>query len=471
MAASPRFGAPPTGGSAIADDDSAIGCSSASPEPQVKVNGASPTISISDQEENFECLGEGSENELSRSMGHHRSQSQPEVPIRRTSWLRTSLRRASKDSASELPSSFRRYGSMRQSNKRSGVTNGYGSPVYRTPSFNSSGRSSNCDGDDMYSDLSLEDDVNDLNHKVQVLERQVTLLADNQHNEDDRYTRSKQDNATLQARLIMMEEQLRDAEMRAADQLDSEQRRHKELMQRIEREKVLEIENQQIRTQGLEKELRHAEVEVTRCQQQLQQALSERAALDERLSELQCALDSARLETARAAELERRGRQEREQERAVQERLMTELAAELQEAQRSAHLRLKTESDEAGRARLQQDRLEVELRRLRDENKELQEANEELQAQLLTTGLQEGRQLLDSGVKSLAAELGDMSGDQLHPAVFTAVSHQSFQLHRQLKQSLLEQQEVNKQLRNYIDGILLNIVENHPQLLEVKRSH
>ena len=37
---------------------------------------------------------------------------------------------------------------------------------------------------------------------------------------------------------------------------------------------------------------------------------------------------------------------------------------------------------------------------------ELQEANEELQAQLLTTGLQEGRQLLDSGAKSLAAELG-----------------------------------------------------------------
>ena len=44
--------------------------------------------------------------------------------------------------------------------------------------------------------------------QVQVLERQVTLLADNQHNEDDRYTRSKQDNATLQARLIMMEEQV-----------------------------------------------------------------------------------------------------------------------------------------------------------------------------------------------------------------------------------------------------------------------
>ena len=40
------------------------------------------------------------------------------------------------------------------------------SPVFRTPSFNSSGRSSNCDGEDMYSDISIEDDVSDLNQKV-----------------------------------------------------------------------------------------------------------------------------------------------------------------------------------------------------------------------------------------------------------------------------------------------------------------
>lgn len=44
-------------------------------------------------------------------------------------------------------------------------------------------------------------------------------------------------------RLQMLEESLRDVELRAAQQLAEEQRRNKELIVRVEREKQLEIEN------------------------------------------------------------------------------------------------------------------------------------------------------------------------------------------------------------------------------------
>ncbi|XP_037074565.1 rab11 family-interacting protein 4-like [Pollicipes pollicipes] len=300
----------------------------------------------------------------------------------------------------------------------------------------------------MYSDISIEDDVSDLNQKVQVLERQVTVLAENQNNNDDRYTRSKEENAGLQARLIMLEEQLREVELRSEEQLDSERRRHKELMQRLEREKTLELENQTIRLQSLEKEVRFAEAEAARARQQLEAAAAGRAQLEERLAELEAGL------------LERRGRQELEQERTLQSQMVAELSSELEDTRQQASLRLKTESDESGVMRLRQGELETELRELRQRNKELQESNEELQAQLLSNGLEEGRQLLESGPKSLALELEDMSGEEVD----------SGETLQKLKKSLLEQQDVNKQLRTYIDGILLSIVENYPQLLEVKHK-
>jgi len=94
--------------------------------------------------------------------------------------------------------------------------------------------------------------------------------------------------------------------------------------------------------------------------------------------------------------------------------------------------------------------MESEIRVLRDQNKRYKESNEELQAQLVSKSLEEGRTLLNhANNNSLAAEFEAMSENEMRKA-------------------LQDQQDVNLQLRAYIDSVLLNIMEKYPELLEVR---
>ncbi|XP_023159467.1 protein zntD-like isoform X2 [Ceratitis capitata] len=82
--------------------------------------------------------------------------------IPRDNWARMSLRRTTTSSSNPDSLTNRRWGSMRHSGRRQLGSNA----LARSSSFNSSGRSSNCDTtEDMYSDISL-DNVQDLNYKV-----------------------------------------------------------------------------------------------------------------------------------------------------------------------------------------------------------------------------------------------------------------------------------------------------------------
>lgn len=106
----------------------------------------------------------------------------------------------------------------------------------------------------MYSDISLEE-VPDLNHKLELLQRQITNLADTQMNSDDRTSRAKTENAVLQTKYEMLEETLRETELRAEERLVEEQKRYRELLARVEREAELKNENCQIRIQTIEMEV------------------------------------------------------------------------------------------------------------------------------------------------------------------------------------------------------------------------
>ncbi|XP_068618436.1 rab11 family-interacting protein 4A-like isoform X3 [Battus philenor] len=395
---------------------------------------SSPGNSISDAE-NFECYGEA-DGEVPANTLENGSRS-PANPLNRHSWTRTSLRRTPPSHQENLP--HRRWGSMRHSGKRQIGSNVLASQLYRSSSFNSSGCGSGGEpADDMYSDVSLEEDVQGLNYKVQLLQQQVTSLADTQSTADDRYARAKADNAVLQARVHMLDEQIREIESRCEERIAEEQRRCREAIARVERDRdaqlaalsdrlaAAEIEASNLkqevgRLRGVAETLRANGETATRAQREAQEAVGE----------LTAALNASR-------EAERR-------ERAAGAALRAQLAAAERE------LSARDTSPPPPDPRL--DELREELQLLRTQNRSLSEAQEELQAQILTRGVEEGRSLLHvSGPlleNSLAHELSQMSDHELQKA-------------------LKEQQDVNVQLRTYIDGILLAIVENYPQLLEVK---
>lgn len=357
--------------------------------------------------------------------------------ISRYAWSRTSLRRTPTRPADDaLPN--RRWGSMRQSGRRQLGSNALASQLYRSSSFNSSGRSSNIDAnEDIFSDVSLED-VQNLNHRLEILQRQVTSLADTQSNVDDRTSRTKTEYAVLQARFHMLEEQLRDTELRADERLSEEQKRHRELLARVEREANLQNENCHIRIRTIELEAVGLREELQRLRAQHEKKSNDLEATQLRLENALDGLAVAREELGEAKSNEKRYMAEK----AATEDLMIELGKELERLRSETGPALPTTSSEA----LRLEELHQELEELRQKNKSMQEQNEELQAMMLTRSVEEGRNLLNGTTNTLAHEMGE----------------------RKLEVAFQDKDDENKRLKHYIDTILLNIVENYPQLLEVK---
>ncbi|XP_052891778.1 rab11 family-interacting protein 4B isoform X8 [Anopheles moucheti] len=361
--------------------------------------------------------------------------------ITRHSWSRTSLRGAPKSHNDNLPN--RRWGSMRHSGKRQLGSNALANHLYRSSSFNSSGRSSNCDtAEDMYSDVSLED-VQDINHKLEILQRQVTNLADTQSNVDDRTSRTKTEYAVLQARYHMLEEQLRETELRAEERLAEEQKRHRELLARVEREAKLQNENCQIRIRTMEMEVTGLREEIQRLRLQSDKQAADLHATEEKLEKARDSLMISQQDLVEARAEEKKHRADKQ----AAEELMVELGKECERLRSERGPALPTTSPES----LRLEELHQEMDELRQKNKSLEEANEELQAMMLTRSVEEGRNLLNGTSNSLAQELEAMSQNQLQVA---------FQ----------EKEDENRRLKHYIDTMLLNVVENYPQLLEVKAA-
>ncbi|XP_069920298.1 rab11 family-interacting protein 3 isoform X2 [Oryctolagus cuniculus] len=302
----------------------------------------------------------------------------------------------------------------------------------------------------------VEGPEEDIADKVVFLERRVSELEKDTAATGEQHSRLRQENLQLVHRANALEEQLKEQELRACETVLGEARRQKELLCRLEREKSIEIENLQARLQQLDEEnseLRSCtpclKASIERLEEEKRKLLDEMEELTLRLREEQ------EKKRKMGDKLSHERHQFRRDKEATQE-LIEDLRRQLE------HLQLfKLEAEQRrGRSssaglqeyntRARESELEQEVRRLKQDNRSLKEQNDELNGQIITLSIQGAKSLFATSFsESLAAEISSVSRDELMEAI-------------------QKQEEINFRLQDYIDRIIVAIMETNPSILEVK---
>lgn len=312
---------------------------------------------------------------------------------------------------------------------------------------------------DTMSDLTrdiLELADNDITDKVLLLERRVAELEKESEASGEQHTRLRQENLQLVHRANAFEEQLKEQELQADEELQQETRRHKEAISKLERERGLEIENMQARLQQLDEEnseLRSCvpclRANIERLEEEKRKLQDEAEAMADRL------IEETESRRKMADKLSHERHQNQKEKESTQE-LIEDLRKQLE------HLQLYKLEAEAKRGRspgaglqeyqtrTREAELEQEIKRLKQDNRTLKEQNDELNGQIINLSIQGAKNLMSASFSdSLAAEINSVSRTELMEAIH-------------------KQEEINYRLQDYIDKIIVAIMESNPSILEVK---
>ncbi|XP_048870430.1 rab11 family-interacting protein 3 isoform X2 [Brienomyrus brachyistius] len=309
--------------------------------------------------------------------------------------------------------------------------------------------------DDLSRDIPEMADT-DIADKVLFLERRVSELEKDSTANIEVHTRLRQDNLQLVHRANALEEQLKDQEARAEESLQLEMRRQKEAICKLERERGMELENLQARLQQLDEEnseLRSCvpclRANIERLEEEKRKLLDEVENVAYRLSE---EMESRRKMSDKLSHECHKHQKEKE----CTQELIEDLRKQLEHLQLyKLEVEARTgRSPSAGlqeyQSRTREAELEQEIRRLKQENRSLKEQNDELNGQIINLSIQGAKNLFSASFsESLAAEINSVSRDELMEAI-------------------QKQEEINYRLQDYIDRIIVAIMESNPSILEVK---
>ncbi|XP_076026392.1 rab11 family-interacting protein 4B isoform X1 [Genypterus blacodes] len=323
---------------------------------------------------------------------------------------------------------------------------------------NSNLSSSNGSTEDLFRD-SIDSCDTDINEKVSSLEKKVAELESEILINGDLKSKLKQENTQLVHRVNELEEQLKDQETRAEQNMVEELRRHRETYNKMERDTNTQIELLTNRLRQVEDENSEMNLNLCRLRSQTEKLDEEKQRMTDKLEDTSLRLKDEMDVYKKMMDKLRQNRQQHQKEKEAMQELIEDLRRELE------YLQLyKLESERPGRSRssssgladfnsrTREVELEYEVKRLKQENQKLKEQNDDLNGQILSLSLYEAKNLLSTQTKaqSLAAEIENATRDQIMEA-------------------LTEQEEINIRLRQYMDKIILSILDHNPSILEIKK--
>ncbi|XP_062388731.1 rab11 family-interacting protein 4A isoform X1 [Sardina pilchardus] len=328
----------------------------------------------------------------------------------------------------------------------------FGRQLFHHSNFSSSHGST----EDLFRDSIDSCDV-DITEKVSYLEKKVSELENDTLANGDLKSKLKHENTQLVHRVHELEEQIKDQETRSDQILEEELKRHREAYSKIERDKSHEIELLGNRVLQLEDENGEMKLNVCRLKSQSEKLDQEKQRMTDKLEDTSLRLKDEMDLYRKMMDKLWQNRHEFQKERESMQELIEDLRRELE------HLQLFKLESERGRgrgsaaglseynAKTREIEMEHEVKRLKQENHKLRDQNDDLNAQILSLSLYEAKNLFSCTTKaqSLAAEIDNASRDELVDA-------------------LKEQEEINYRLRQYMDKIILAILDHNPSILEIK---
>ncbi|XP_043081949.1 rab11 family-interacting protein 3 isoform X2 [Puntigrus tetrazona] len=296
----------------------------------------------------------------------------------------------------------------------------------------------------------------DITDKVLLLEKRVCELEKDSTESEEQHARLRQENLTLVHRANALEEQLKEQELHAEESLLAYTRKHRDALNKLQRERDLEIENLQARLHQLDEENSELRSCVPCLRANIERLEEEKRKLQDEVDDVTDRLNEEIESRRKMADKLSHERHTNQKEKECTQGLIEDLRKQLE------HLQLFKLETEARRGRsassglqeynthMRENELEQEIRRLKQDNRSLKEQNDELNGQIINLSIQGAKSLFTESLsESLAAEINNVSRAELMEAIH-------------------KQEEINFRLQDYIDRIIVAIMESNPSILEVK---